>query len=153
METKSNKNDCDIILQEKDTLIADQCISGLLNDLYISIAREIGIYSQSQDMANHPSIVAIKENITEQSYSSFNFKSVDQSLVSKSIKRLNPKKATGVDQLPAQCIKAGHTALAGPISTVFNFCAYNNQFPNYQKMLQSVQFIKRSFIKKDLSTC
>ena len=43
---------------------------------------------------------------------------VDQSLVSKSIKKLNPKKATGVDQLAAELIKAGSTALAGPISTV-----------------------------------
>ena len=55
---------------------------------------------------------------------------VDQSLVSKSIKKLNPKKATGVDQLAAELIKAGSTALAGPISTVFNLCANKNQFPN-----------------------
>ena len=52
-------------------------------------------------MANNPSIEAIKENSPEQGYSSFNFKPVDQLLVSKSIKKLNPKKATGVDQLPA----------------------------------------------------
>ena len=52
----------DIILLENDTLIADQKeVSGLLNDFYINIAREIGIDSQSQDMANHPSIEAIKE--------------------------------------------------------------------------------------------
>ena len=62
---------------------------------------EIRIDSQSQDMANNPSIEAIKENSPEQGYSSFNFKPVDQLLVSKSIKKLNPKKATGVDQLPA----------------------------------------------------
>ena len=80
-------------------------------------------------MANHPSIEAIKENTPEQGYSSFNFKPVDQSFVSKSIKKLNPQKATGVDQLPAKLIKAGSTALAGPISTVFNVqCAKVNQF-------------------------
>ena len=124
LSSKSSKNDCDIILLENDTLIADQKeVSGLLNDFYINIAREIGIDSQSQDMANHPSIEAIKENTPEQGYSSFNFKPVDQSLVCKSIKKLNPKKATGVDQLPAKLIKAGSTALAGPISTVFNLCA------------------------------
>ena len=53
-----------IIFLENDTLIADQKeVSGLLNDFYINIAREIGIDSQSQDMANHPSIEAIKEAI------------------------------------------------------------------------------------------
>ena len=88
------------------------------------------MYSQSQDMANHPSIKAIKENKPEQGYSSFNFKPVDQSLVSKLIKKLNPKKATGVNQLPAKLIKAGFTALASHISTFFNLCANNNQFPN-----------------------
>ena len=85
---------------------------------YTYIIRRVCLDSQSQDMANHPSIEAIKENTPEQGYSSFNFKPVDQSLVSKSIKKLNPKKATGVDQLPAKLIKAGSTALAGPISTV-----------------------------------
>ena len=50
-----------IILLESDTLIADQKeVSGLLNDFYINLAREIGIDLQSQDMANHPSIEAIK---------------------------------------------------------------------------------------------
>ena len=49
---------------------------GLLNDFYINIAREIGIDLQSQDIANHPSIEEIKENTTEQGYSSFNFKPV-----------------------------------------------------------------------------
>ena len=62
---------------------------------------EKGIDSQSQDMANHPSIEAIKENSPEQGDSSFNFKPVDQLLVSKSIMKMNPKKATGVDKLPA----------------------------------------------------
>ena len=137
LSSKSSKNDCDIILLENDTLIADQKeVSGLLNDFYINIAREIGIDSQSQDMANHPSIEALKENTPEQGYSSFNFKPVDQSLVIKSIKKLNPKKATGVDQLPAKLIKAGSTALAGPISTVFNLCADKNQFPNDLKNAQ-----------------
>ena len=75
LSSKSSKNDCDIILLENDTLIADQKeVSGLLNDFHINIAKEIGIDSQSQDMTNHPSIEAIKENTHEQGFSSFNFK-------------------------------------------------------------------------------
>ena len=61
----------------------------------------------------------------------------------KSIKKVNPKKATGVDQLPAKLIKDGSTALAGPTSTIFNFCANKNQFQNDLKMLWSVQLIKK----------
>ena len=92
--TKPSKNDCDIILLKNDTLILDQKeVSGLLNDFYIIIAREIGIDSQSPDIGNHPSIEATRENTPEQGFSSFNFKPVDQSLVSKSIKKLNPKRS------------------------------------------------------------
>ena len=54
LSSKYSKNDCDIILLENDTLIADQKeVSGLLNDFYSNISREIRIDSQSQDMANH----------------------------------------------------------------------------------------------------
>ena len=72
--------------------------------------------SQSQDFENHPFIKAIKENSPEAGYTSFNFIPVDQSMVSKSIKKLIHHKATGVDKLPAKLIKAGSQALAGPIS-------------------------------------
>ena len=58
-----------------------------------------------------------------------------------------------VDQLPAKLIKAGSTALAGPISTVFNLCAKNNQFPNDLKSAQVCPIYKKrwSFCKKELS--
>ena len=94
------------------TLISDQKeVSGLLNDFCINMAREIGIDSQCQDLENHPSIKAVKENGPEEGYTSFNFKRVDQLMVSKSMKELNPQKATGVVQLPAKLIKAGSEAL------------------------------------------
>ena len=152
LSSKSSKNDCDIILLEKDTLISDQKeVSGLLNDFYINIAREIGIDSQSQDPENHPSIKAIKENGPEEGYTSFNFKPVDQQMVTKSIKKLNPKKAIGIDQLPAKLIKAGSEALAGPISTIFNLCAKLNQFPDDLKSAQVCPIYKKDdpFIKKN----
>ena len=137
---------------EKDTLISDQKeVSGLLNDFYINIAREICIDSQSQDPENHPSIKAIKENGHEEGYTSFNFMPVDQQMVTKSIKKLNPKKATGIDQLPAKLIKAGSEALAGPISTIFNLCAKLNQFPDDLKSAQVCPIYKKDdpFIKKN----
>ena len=64
---------------------------------------------------------------------------------------MNPKKATGVDQLPAKLIKAGSTALAGPISTVFNLCADKNQFPNDLKNAQvcPIYKIDDPFVKKN----
>ena len=137
---------------ENDTLISDQQeVSGLLTDFYINIAREIGIDSQSQDLENHTSIKAIKENGPEEGYASFNFKPVDQHMVKKSIKKLNPKKATGIDQLPAKLIKAGYEALAGPISTIFNLCAKLNQFPHDLKSAQVCPIYKKDdpFIKKN----
>ena len=72
-------------------------------------------------------------------------------MVSKSIKKLNPKKATGVDQLPAKLIKAGSEALAGPISTVYNVCAKLSQFPDDLKSAQVCPiYIKDDpFVKKN----
>ena len=137
---------------ENDTLISDQKEgSGLLNDFYINIAREIGIDSQSQYLENHPSIKATKGNDPEEGYTSFNFKPVDQLMVTQSIKKLIPKKATGIDQLPAKLIKAGSEALAGPISTIFNLCAKLNQFPDDLKSAQVCPIHKKDdpFIKKN----
>ena len=153
LSSKTSKSDCDIILLENDTLVSDQNeVSSLLNDFYINIAREIGIDSQSQDLENHPSILAIKDNSPDSGFNSFNFSPVDQNQVSKSIKKLNPKKAPGVDQLPAKLIKAGSQALAGPISTVFNFCAKSSQFPDDLKSAQVSPIYKKDnpFVKKNI---
>ena len=61
-----------------------------------------------------------------------------------------PKKASGVDQLPAKLIKAGCQALTGPISTVFNFCAKSSQFPDNLKSAQISAIYKKDdpFVKK-----
>ena len=74
-------------------------------------------------------------------------------MVTKSIKKLNTKKATGIDQLPAKLIKAGSEALAGPISTIFNLCAKLNQFPDDLKSAQVCPIYKKDdpFIKSILS--
>ena len=52
---------------------------------------------------------------TIQKKATFSSKPVDQPTVTKATKKLNPKKTTGVDQLPAKLIKAGSQALVGPI--------------------------------------
>ena len=79
LSSKSAKNDCDIILLEKDTLISDQKeVSCVLNDFYINIAQEIGINAQSYELDTHPSIMAINENSPAESYPTFNFKPVNQ---------------------------------------------------------------------------
>ena len=48
-------------------------------------------------------------------------------------------------------MKVGFQALAGPISTVFNFCAKTNQFPNYLKSAQVCPVYKKDdpFVKKN----
>ena len=48
-------------------------------------------------------------------------------------------------------IKAGSDALAGPISTIFNFCAKNNKFPDDLKSAQVCPIFKKDdpFVKKN----
>ena len=152
LSSKSSKTENDIILMENNTLISDpKEVSCVLNDFYINIAQEIGINSHSYEINNHPSILAIKENSPNEGYPVFDFKPVNQTTVSKVVKKLNPKKATGVDQLPAKMIKAGSEVLSGPISSIFNKCVKLGKFPNDLKSAQVTPVFKKDdpLIKKN----
>ena len=72
LSSQSTKNDNDIILLEKDTLVNDpKEVSCVLNEFYINIAQEIGINSQAYELNNHPSIHVINENSSAEGYPIF----------------------------------------------------------------------------------
>ena len=99
-----NKSNSNIILKEDENLISDQkIVCDKLNSFYINIAQNIGINSTTPVNTDHPSIKKIEENINVQT---FKFEPVTEKQVITCIKKLDAKKATGVDALPPKIIKA-----------------------------------------------
>ena len=103
-QKSTTKNDSNIILKEGDSLIADQKqVCEKMNTFYVNIAQNIGIENDTPVNDKHPSIEKIKENAN---VSNFDFQPVTESQVRKCIKRLDSKKATGVDAMPPKIVKA-----------------------------------------------
>ena len=70
---------------------------------YVNIAQNIGIENDTPVNDKHLSNEKIKENAN---VSNFDFSPVTESQVRKCIKRLDSKKATGVDAIPPNIVKA-----------------------------------------------
>ena len=59
----------------------------------------------------------------------FNLRKITVSEVSKALKDLKSKKATGVDGIPSRLLKDGSDALASPLSVIFNLTIQQNVIP------------------------
>ena len=108
---------------------------------YITIAKEIGINSQTDDDNKHPSITALMVNNPERVIFSFSFEHVDQKRVAKTINKLNPQKATRVDNLALKILKVTAEAISTHFSNIFNKSIKNWQFPDDLKEAQVTPFI------------
>lgn len=135
------KSDSNIILKEDDVLISDQkVVCEKMNDFYINIAKNIGIDSSTSVNDDHPSIKQIKANVKAQS---FEFKPVTEKQVSTCIKKLNIKKATGVDTIPPKIVKAASPSLCLPICNIANTMQSKGVFPSQLKKAQVTPIYKK----------
>ena len=119
-----------------------------MNEFYINIAKNIGINSTSKVNDDHPSIKKIKEQNFNQN---FEFETITEKQVSTCIKKLNPKKATGVDAIPPNIIKAAMPSLILPICNIVNTMLSKETFPSQLKMAQVTPIFKKDdpFIPKN----
>ena len=143
------KNDSNIILKEGESLIADQTqVCERMNTFYVNIAQNIGIDCDTPVNAEHPSIVKIKENAN---VSDFEFSPVTESQVKKCIKRLDPKKATGVDAIPPKAVKAAAPVISRHIAKMANEMQAKETFPTQLKMAQVTPIFKKDdpFLEKN----
>ncbi|KAH3805926.1 hypothetical protein DPMN_134236 [Dreissena polymorpha] len=118
----TNKTDNPVILKSADgQLKSDQHdVANTLDTFDINIAKNIGIEVKTHDTDLHPSIEKIIKHHTETEGQQFAFETVTELTISTSIKRLNPKKAPGVDQIKPKVIIAGKPSLSLPISNLYN---------------------------------
>ncbi|CAG2212867.1 unnamed protein product [Mytilus edulis] len=79
------------------------------------------------DPSNHPSIKEILDN--RKHNSDFEFKKVSNENVEKILNKINIKKATGADGIPAKIVKNCKSYIAPQLTTLVNLSIDNNCFP------------------------
>ena len=121
----------------------------MLNDFYVNIAKNIGINNQTITQNEHPSIKLIKQN--NNNVQKFNFSTVTSESIEKHLKSVNPKKATGYDNIPPKILKCSANIICKPISKIVNNMINTNLFPNSLKMAQVTPVFKKDdpFIMKN----
>ena len=79
-----------------------------------------------ENYRNHPSIIKIKEIVTEKPI--FDFPEATTEDINKIIKSLNPNKATGPDRIPLQIIKTAANFVDSHLAYIINKDLKENKF-------------------------
>ena len=90
---------------------------------------------------NHPSIVQIKENITNDLV--FNFQCVNAHDISKIIKSFDGKKAQGYDMVPMKLLQKSARYIAPDISRLINKSVLESIFPSDLKFAEESSLFKK----------
>ena len=154
-----------MIQNDRDLLTDPIEVANLMNVFFANIAENIGNdkdlpssaeYTSTEafvDKAlnyhqNHPSVTNIKDNNCSVN---FKFKHTDEKSVSKIIKQLDPKKATGFDKIPAKALIAGYDILAAPLTRLYNKCVDTSSFPKEAKKAEVIPIYKKenALLKKN----
>ena len=93
--------------------------------------------------ATHASILKIKERFGDIE-DTFSFTCVDSNTVMSYLKKLNPRKATGFDNIPCKILKLAHNELATPIAFLMNSTIHLNSFPVQMKRAEVSPLFKKS---------
>ena len=81
--------------------------------------------------ASHPSILKIRKR--HQINTAFSFRAINADDISKKLKSIDIKKATGFDNIPGKLLRMAHRELSIPISSLINSCLENYVFPDIMK--------------------
>ena len=111
-----------------------------MNTFYVNITQNIGIENDTPVNDKHPSTENIKENAN---VSNFDFSPVTESQVRKCIKRLDSKKATGVDAIPQKIVKAAAPVISRHIASMANEMHAKEAFPTQLKSVHVTPFYKK----------
>ena len=114
-----NKTDQSIILNEKDTIVNDPSpVAETFNEFFTTVASGIGFDDTIISAADairkhkeHSSVKLIRHEFGEIN-GEFDFRPVTVDLVMQNIKNVNPKEATGYDNIPGKMIKIAYRELS-----------------------------------------
>ena len=159
------KNKNKIFLRENDCLVSDPiAVADIFNTYFVNIADGIGKdidgkippdYENDESLINmiskydsHPSILAIKR--ARQQCCPFQFSEVMYDDVYSLLVNLDPKKATGYDNIPSKLLKVGAFPLAGTLCKLINFSITECKFPDILKFAEvSAQYKKSDMLCKE----
>ena len=109
---KKFRNGNHTILREgEDTIVDSNEVAEIFNIYFSSIASEIGFQDQHSTTEeailahdDHPSVIKIRDAYGENAHS-FNFEMVSHDCISKKLRMINVRKATGYDKIPAKLLR------------------------------------------------
>jgi len=126
----------EIMLCENDQILSDPKIVGdVFNDYFITATKNIGINEDIKGLTipyiidkykTHPSIININKKYNGRTLSLLPV-SIKDTL--KLLTGINPKKATGFDQLPPKLIRIAGPAIAPSLTALINNTISSTQFP------------------------
>ena len=136
MSDKKYRNGGNISLNENGETITDASrVSEIFNDFFVNIATNIGfnddMVSASDAISKHhehPSVIRIKEYYHDK-IKDFDFHAVDTDTVMQMIKNINPRKATGCDNIPGKLIRIAYKEISLPICSLLNASITARSFP------------------------
>ena len=148
--TDKKNNSGKIILVENNEIITDDKNNAeVMNDYFVNVTKtldipefttenlpiEVGCIDPIDEIiyaySKHPSILRINEIV--KSNDQFYFENVTHTQIEKGILELNPKKATGADDIPARIIKDSFAILTPPLTKLFNISVEESLFPSNLK--------------------
>ena len=116
-------------------------ISNKVFVVVVVVAKEIG-KDYNFDQNNHPSLEKIEEkNFPKEN---FEFKSTNDTVVSKIINKFNVKKATGVDKISVKLMKLSKESIVTPITKIINISIETCIFPDRLKEAQVTPLFKKN---------
>jgi len=76
--------------------------------------------------------------------STLTFTNIDESFVTKHIRKMNSKKATGYDGLSVKMLKLAEPVISKPLTKLINKSIENSQFPSNFKIAQVAPIFKKN---------
>ena len=145
LSDNSSQNN-DITLRENGHVISDsKQVGTVFNDYLANIAKDIGfndpipphmgddeILTITEKYSNHPSIVAIRNNINDQE-SWFDFVSISDEYVYWLLKGIDTKTSVGYDNISSKFLKCGAVSLTRSVTDLINMSTDQCLFPDNLK--------------------
>lgn len=135
----------DIILKEFEHVITDKRrISTIFNDYFKNIANHIPVPmgdTYGNDFENDPSIEAIIRNKRS---NTVGFNSTNIEVVQQLLQDININKSSGHNSITPKLVKLSATAIAAPITSIFNSAIIKCKYPRQWKKGQITPVLKNS---------
>jgi len=126
-----HNNQVDIILEEQGRIVNKQNeVADIFNNFFVNVAKHIGSNSRPIN-DEHPSLQAITKNRQQDKH--FTFQPVDEDFINKQFNKINPRKATGHDNISPKLLRLAQPSIIKPVTTLVNLSLTTSTFTDTLK--------------------